>query len=123
MASVSSQSRLIGLSFLAISIMSVPAAFSLVAAGRSDALLLEAAAAGVETLSAKAETLRSESGGQQVGHDAVIQELAQLKSELGKVREASELRAKESQEVAGEGDALVRLNRDLRSSVEALRDS
>ena len=41
MASVSSQSRLIGLSFLAVSIMSVPGVFSLIAASEGDALLLE----------------------------------------------------------------------------------
>ncbi|MCH7598140.1 MAG: hypothetical protein IH973_00160 [Myxococcales bacterium] len=87
------------------------------------------ASEGLGKLSLEAETLQNETiksaGGSKGNHanDAVLQELNRLKDELSSARESAEQRVRESKEFASEGDALMRLNRDLRGCVEALRNA
>lgn len=83
---------------------------------------------GAQKLSLEAKSLQDETSksarrlGDRNGNTAVLQELTRLKSELSAARESAEQRARESKEAASEGDELIRLNRDLRTRVKALRE-
>jgi methyl-accepting chemotaxis protein len=88
---------------------------------------LSNASEGARKLSGEAESLQNETSKADGGHgvrnrnSAVLEELTRLKNELSTARESAEQRARESKEAACESDELMRLNRNLRGCVEALR--